>query len=102
MARWIVIGMKRHVNILDRIGSLIPGYSGYAKRDNQGRSDKLLRDQIASRLDAAENKISDIQKNALRGEIGVDLLVLEELRKGCSTLCSKIRHAAYGVSACCI
>jgi hypothetical protein len=91
--------MKRHVNILDRIGSLIPGYSGYAKRDDQRRSDKLLRDQIASRLDAVENAINDMQKNASRGEMAVDLRLLEELRKGCSTLCSKIRHAAYGTSA---
>jgi hypothetical protein len=90
---------KRNVTILDRIGSLIPGYTGYAKRDNQRISDKLLRDQIASRLDAVENAINDIQKNAVRGEIGVDLLVLEELRKGCSTLSAKIRNTSYGASA---
>jgi hypothetical protein len=90
---------KRNVTILDRIGILIPGYTGYAKRDNQRISDKLLRDQIASRLDAVENAINDIQKNAVRGEIGVDLLVLEELRKGSSTLSAKIRNAAYGASA---
>jgi hypothetical protein len=90
---------KRNATILDRIGSLIPGYTGYAKRDNQRISDKLLRDQIASRLDAVENAINDMQKNASRGEVTIDLLVLEELRKGCSTICSKIRHAAYGASA---
>lgn len=90
---------KRNATILDRIGSLIPGYTGYAKRDNQRISDKLLRDQIASRLDAVENAINDLQKNASRGEIAIDLLVLEELRKGCSTLSAKIRNAAYGASA---
>lgn len=91
--------MKRTTNILDRIGSLIPGYSGYAKRDNQRISDKLLRNQIATRLVEVENAINDMQKKAARREIDVDLLILEELRKGCSTLSAKIRNAAYGASA---
>ena len=91
--------MKRTTNILDRIGSLIPGYSGYAKRDNQRISDKLLRDKIAARLVEVENAINDMQKKAARREIDVDLLILEELRKGCSTLSAKIRNATYGASA---
>lgn len=37
---------ERNVNLLDRIGSIIPGYIGYAKRDNQRISDKLLRDKL--------------------------------------------------------
>jgi hypothetical protein len=57
--------MERTTNILDRIGSLIPGYTGYTKRDNQRISNKVLRNQITSRLDAVENTINDMQKNAL-------------------------------------
>lgn len=89
----------RKVNILDRIGSLIPGYSGYAIRDAQRLSDKLLREKIANRLEEVENTINSLQKAAARGEVEIDLMILEELRKGCSALCSKIRHAAYGASA---
>lgn len=40
-----------------------------------------------------------MQKKAARREIDVDLLILEELRKGCSTLSAKIRNATYGASA---
>lgn len=90
---------ERNVNLLDRIGSIIPGYIGYAKRDNQRISDKLLRDKIATRLVEVENAINDMQKKAARREIDVDLLILEELRKGCSTLSAKIRNATYGASA---
>jgi hypothetical protein len=38
-----------------------------------------------------ENAINDMQKKAARREIDVDLLILEELRKGCSTLSAKIK-----------
>lgn len=91
--------MKRTTNILDRIGSLIPGYTGYAKRDNQRISDKLLRDKIAARLVEVEEAINEMQKNATRGQISIDLLELEELRKGCSTLYAKIKNATYGNTA---
>jgi hypothetical protein len=89
----------RNVNILDRLGNLIPGYAGYAKRGNQRISDKLLRNQIATRLVEVENAINEMQKKASRKEIAINLLILEELRKGCSTISAKIRYAAYGASA---
>lgn len=91
--------MKRTTNILDRIGSLIPGYIGYAKRDNQRISDKLLRNQIAARLVEVEEAINEMQKNVARGQISINLLELEELRKGCSALSAKIKNATYGNSA---
>jgi len=89
----------RTVNILDRIGSLIPGYIGYSKRDNQRKTDKLLRFKIASQLEEVQSTINSLQKKATRGDVDCDLMILEELRKASSTLCSKIRHAAYGASA---
>lgn len=90
---------ERNVNLLDRIGSIIPGYIGYAKRDNQRISDKLLRNQIADRLVEVEEAINEMQKNAARGQNSIDLLELEELRKGCSTLSAKIKNTSYGASA---
>lgn len=89
----------RNLNILDRIGNLIPGFAGYANRSSQRISDKLLRNKIATRLIEVENAITEMQKKASREKIASDLLTLEELRKGCSTLSAKIRHAAYGASA---
>jgi hypothetical protein len=89
----------RKVNILDRIGSLIPGYIGYSKRDNQRKTDKLLPFKIASQLEEVQSTINSLQKKATRGDVDCDIMILEELRKASSTLCSKIRHAAYGASA---
>ena len=42
--------MDRKVNILDKIGALIPGYSGYAERDGRRNCDKILRESIANQL----------------------------------------------------
>ena len=59
----------RKVNILDRIGSLIPGYSGYAIRDTQRLSDKLLREKIANRLEEVEigERLCDREVEGRRG-----------------------------------
>ena len=34
--------MERSKNIFDKLGSLIPGYRGYAERDSRRNCDKLL------------------------------------------------------------
>ncbi len=89
----------RETTILDRIGVLIPGYSGYKTRDNQRRSDKILRGYIADRLEETERYLNEKLKGALKGEIEINILELEESRKACSTISAKIRFATYGTSA---
>lgn len=91
--------MKRNTNILDRIGSLIPGYKGYAKRDNQRKSDKELRETISLRLDEVEKDINTLLKKITKGDYALNFLEVEEIRKGCSTISSKIRFASYGATA---
>ncbi len=91
--------MKRTTNILDRIGSLIPGYQGYAKRDNQRKSDKELRETISLRLDEVEKDINMLLKKVVIGDKDLNFLEVEEIRKGCSTISSKIRFASYGATA---
>jgi len=89
----------RTTTILDRIGVLIPGYSGYKKRDEQRRTDKQLREHIAKRLEEAERFLNDLVKGAIKGEIETNILELEKSRKACSTISTKIRFATYGASA---
>jgi phage gp36-like protein len=89
----------RTTTILDRIGVLIPGYSGYNTRDEQRRTDKQLREHIALRLEETERFLNDMLKGAVKGEIAMNILELEECRKACSTISAKIRFATYGASA---
>lgn len=90
---------KRRVNIFDKIGSLISGYSGYASRDNMRNSDKLIRNSASEKLNHIEGIIEDIKKDLLRNEKFQEATEFELVRKNINTLASKIKYAQYGESA---
>ena len=91
--------MQRSKNIFDKIGSLIPGYRGYAERDSRRNCDKLLRDEISQTL----NNCSAEMKNRIRNEIKARNLniiqELEECRQRLNTLSDKVKYAPYGESS---
>jgi predicted nucleic acid-binding protein len=91
--------MKRTTNILDRIGSLIPGYAGYAKRDNQRKADKALRSFISIQLKKVEDSVQELMRKTMRDNPHLPITEMEEIRKACSTIADKIGLAAYGASA---
>jgi hypothetical protein len=90
--------MKREINILDRIGSLIPGYAGYAKRDNQRKADKALRSFISIQLKKVEDSVQELMRKAMRENPHLPIMEMEEIRKACSTIADKIQLATYGTS----
>lgn len=65
--RQSLLTMKRETTILDRIGSLIPGYAGYAKRDNQRKADKALRSYISLKLKEVEDGMQELMRKTMRG-----------------------------------
>jgi hypothetical protein len=89
---------KRNVNILDRIGSLIPGYKGYSLRDEQRNTDKKVRDHIANQLATIEINIKEFQLKFIKSNKLLEATEIESVRKAINTLLPKIRHAPYGVS----
>ena len=91
--------MERKKNIFDKIGSLIPGYRGYAERDSRRNCDKLLRNHIAQEIGKCELSMNEKIKIEVRNK-RLDLLQdLEECRKKLNTLSDKIRYAPYGESS---
>ena len=54
--------MDRLKNVFDKIGSLIPGYKGYAERDGRRNCDKILRDSISAQLSECEIFTNQINK----------------------------------------
>lgn len=91
--------MKRNTQILDKIGSLIPGYNGYKEREGRRNSDKILREKIAESLIAIENNLDNkiielIQIRELKG-----VQKVEKFRKKINTISSKIKFSSYGVSS---
>ena len=91
--------MGRAVNIFDKIGSLIPGYSGYAERNNRRQCDKLLREKIASILFSNEKLFSKQISSSIQSNDTPRLNEIEACRKKMNTLRDKIKFSPYGESA---
>jgi len=93
--------MERAKNIFDKIGSLIPGYRGYAEREGRRQCDKLLREEIISVIAKCEEDIgSQLDEDIKVKDKDVEKIKsLENNRKRINTLASKIKFSPYGISA---
>ncbi len=91
--------MNRPVNIFDKVGSLIPGYSGYAERNNRRQCDKLLREKISVTINSAEKLMSKRIAASIKANELAQLNECEECRKKLNTIRDKIKFAPYGESA---
>ena len=89
--------MEREKNIFDKIGSLIPGYRGYAEREGRRQCDKLLREGIVSIMEQCEKIISNQIDESIKDTGRIK--TLETYRKRINTLASKIKFSPYGASA---
>lgn len=91
--------MDRPVNIFDKIGSLIPGYTGYAERNNRRQCDKLLREKIAVAINSSEKLMSKRIAVSIKANEHTQLNESEECRKKLNTIRDKIKFSPYGESA---
>ena len=90
--------MERPVNILDKIGLLIPGYRGYAERDGRRNCDKQLRSILSSKLIECENTLVNRINEAITNSDKPLMRKIEVCRKLINTTQSKINYAPYGES----
>jgi len=90
--------MDRKVNILDKIGALIPGYSGYAERDGRRNCDKQLRSILSSKLFECEKILVKRINKAINNSDKPLMRTIEDCRKLINTTQSKINYAPYGES----
>ena len=90
---------KRKPNILDKIGSLIPGYNGYAVRDELRNTEKKFRDNLAIMIQETESIIVTHQKKLIDEKEIQTCKEWEISRKSLNTLFSKIKNATYGESS---
>jgi len=91
--------LERSKNIFDKIGSLIPGYRGYADRDSRRNCDKLLRNEIAKEILGNESVINEKIKQEVKDKNFDALQDLEERRQSLRSLSEKIKYAPYGESS---
>ena len=90
--------MERPGNISDKIGSLIPGYKGYAERDGRRNCDKQLRSILSSKLIECENTLVNRINEAITNSDKSLMRKVEVCRKFINTTQSKVNYAPYGES----
>ena len=83
--------MERSKNIFDKIGSLIPGYRGYAERDGRRNCDKLLRNKISEEIIKCETSLNTRLQTEVKSNNLDSLQDLEECRQKLNTLSDKIK-----------
>ena len=89
----------RYVNIFDKIGLLLPGYSGYAERNNRRQNDKLLREKIVTTLNSCEKLMSKRILASIQANENIQINKNEECRKKLNTISAQVKYAPYGESA---
>lgn len=90
---------QRKTSILDKIGLLIPGYNGYAIRDEIRNTDKLLRDKLSALIQQSEKNIIEHQQKLIKNEEIQSCKEWEISRKALNTLMSKVKLTTYGESS---
>ena len=90
--------MDRKTNILDKLGSLIPGYRGYAERDGRRNCDKQLRSTLSLKLFECENILVNRINEAITNSDKPLMRKVEICRKSINTTQSKVNYAPYGES----
>lgn len=88
--------MDKRKDIFDKIGSLIPGYRGYAERDGRRNCDKLLRVSLSDKITGMEKVLYERINEAIKTKDKDLMRSLEDCRKQLNTFNSKVRYAPYG------
>ena len=82
--------------LTQKIMKLVPGWRGYRIKEERRNADRILRDQIVSRLRQSKDKIKDIQMAVVDAEIEEVYKTVDSLSSRTEKLISQIEHADYG------
>ncbi|MEI6214609.1 MAG: hypothetical protein WCP10_10935 [Desulfuromonadales bacterium] len=85
-------------NILEKIGSFIPGYKGYSEKEGRRDTDKILRVEIARMLDSTKESIEKMISSCVECKNMHDVVALDKIKRNIDTTANKIRYASYGAS----
>jgi hypothetical protein len=85
-------------NIFEKIGSFIPGYKGYLKKEGRRDTDKILRVEMAKHLDRRKNDIDDAIRHQLDQKKLESVGELDLIKRKLGLVADQIRHTDYGYS----
>ena len=90
--------VKGDQDIVKKILSHVPGFSGYIERSNRRSADKLLRDQVALKYTELAGRASRLQKD-LADAAQIDFLDdIDSVSLKLRTFSDRIKNASYGYS----
>jgi hypothetical protein len=81
---------------VEKLAKIIPGYSGYKEKELRREADKLLRGQVADKLDEQRKRLSELQVQLINQ---AQIEYLDDLDRAVSKLqllIDRIRTASYG------
>lgn len=82
--------------LLEKIMLVVPGFSGYKKREQRREADKIIRNFIYSRLQEARNALQDIYRVVADSEQSERLKVIDPLMAVFDRVSERVNHASYG------
>lgn len=83
-------------SFLERLAGLVPGYAGYAARENRRETDQALRRAVAARLSAARRDVASRSAEAATAMRFDALEPLEALGRRMESLGDRVLHAPAG------
>ncbi|MCX7830991.1 MAG: hypothetical protein N2445_08045 [Acidobacteria bacterium] len=89
---------KSEKNFFEKFLDVIPGLSGYRKREDRRTTDKRLREYLAGRIDNARKKISDLKLDLTNEGNLSELDKIGRVERKLQKLSDSIRFASYGYS----
>src|SRR5512139_3272321 len=81
---------------LTKLIALVPGFSGYVKRENRRAADKLVRDAVANRFEEQWKRLSNIEADLVTAGKIEYVDDVEKASIQIRTFVDKIRTAARG------
>jgi len=84
--------------LLEKIMLVVPGFSGYKKREQRREADKIIRNFLHSKLQEARDNLQDVHAAVAKSEQSNDLERIDELLAVLDRVSERVNHASYGYS----
>ena len=82
--------------LLEKIMLVVPGFSGYKKREQRREADKIIRNFLYSKLQEARNALQDIHQLLAEKEQTEHLQSIDRLTAIFDRVSERVNHASYG------
>lgn len=84
--------------LLEKIMLVVPGFSGYKKREQRREADKIIRNFLHSKLQGARNDLQDVYTAVAKSEQTKELERIDKLLAVFDRVSERVNHASYGYS----